>query len=218
VYVPEHFREDRLESIEAVIRDHPLATIVVFVEGRFEANHIPLILQSGEHSLRVLQGHVARSNPLAEHARQGAAYLSVFQGGSAYVSPSWYPSKREHGKVVPTWNYVAVHVHGRMRAVDDVVWIRDQMDRLTQQQESQLETPWSIDDAPAGYIQRMAQGVVGIELTIEHIEAKWKTSQNQSSENRAGVIAALSHSNRDSDRHMAEIVLAKNLKKPTHES
>ncbi len=218
MYVPEHFREHRVECIEAVIRDHPLATIVVFVEDRFEANHIPLILYGNEHNAKVLQGHVARSNSLATYARQAASYLAVFQGGSAYISPNWYPSKKEHGKVVPTWNYVAVHVHGRMRAVDDVAWIRDQMDRLTQQQESRFEVPWSIDDAPTEYVQRMAQGVVGIELSIERIEAKWKTSQNQTTENRTGVIEALSHSSRDSDRHMAEIVMAKNLKKPAEES
>ena len=170
MYVPEHFREDRDDCIEKVIRESPLATIVLLVDGRFEANHIPLILDGSHRSRRVLQGHVARANPLAIHAKQEAPCLAVFQGGSAYISPSWYPSKRDHGKVVPTWNYVAVHVHGRLRAVDDLDWIRQQMDRLTQQQESRFETPWSIDDAPPEYIERIAQGVVGIELTIERID------------------------------------------------
>lgn len=175
----------------ALIRAHPFATLVTCTAGAPEANHLPLLIDPQPSPRGTLLGHVARANPLwlQDHARHEA--LVIFQGSQTYVTPSWYPSKRESGKVVPTWNYAVVHAHGPLIIHDDPVWLRDLVSRLTAKQEAQLAQPWSIADAPPAYIEQMLKAIVGIEIPIARLAGKWKVSQNRSAADRDGVIAGL---------------------------
>jgi transcriptional regulator len=190
MYNPAPFVEERTEVLHAFLRQNPLATIVTNGAEGPEATHAPVILHPETGAQGVLRCHFARANKHWQ-SLDSAPVLLVFQGPDHYVSPSWYPSKQEHGKVVPTWNYVAVHVRGRGRVFEDseelVAHVRD----LTALQERNFELPWSVDDAPADYIQNMARGIVGVEITIESIEGKWKMSQNRPPADRRGVVAGL---------------------------
>lgn len=197
MYLPAHFEERRPEPLHALMRHQPLATLVTLdAQGQPDANHIPLHLElgPGDGPLGRLCGHVARANPLwREAAAQRTEVLAIFHGPAAYISPAWYPSKAQDGRVVPTWNYVVVHAHGQLRAVDgDRAWLRQQLTALTAQQEAGLpHTPWQLDEAPADYLERMLGAIVGLELTVTRLVGKWKVSQNHSASNRAGVVAGL---------------------------
>lgn len=184
------FREDRIEVMHALIRAHPLATLVSVSAGALEANHLPLLIEAGPSPNGTLRGHVARSNPLWRQPPEGEV-LAVFQGPQAYVTPSWYPSKREHGQVVPTWNYAVVHVRGPLLVHDDREWLRGLVSRLTDSRESGRPQPWGVGDAPDDYIERMLGAIVGIEIPVRSIEGKWKMSQNRQPADRAGVAAGL---------------------------
>ena len=186
MYVPSHFHLEESGAMAAVAA-RSAGTIVVAHEGGFEASLVPWVLDGNR-----LLGHVARPNPLARLLTGPAACLVLFYVADTYVSPSWYPSKAEHGQVVPTWNYEAVHLHGTVRLVDDLAWIRGQIEALTLRHEGGRTEPWSVSDAPEGYVAKLAKGIVGIEVTVERVEGKAKLSQNKSDADRAGVVAGLS--------------------------
>ncbi|MFM2112493.1 MAG: hypothetical protein RLZZ271_1153 [Pseudomonadota bacterium] len=191
MYQPEHFRLNDPAPMHQLMREHPLATLVAQSAEGMVANHVPMLLvpEQGEHG--VLQCHVARANPLWREVDVAQEVLAIFNGPQAYISPGWYPTKREHGKVVPTWNYAVVHAWGRLRVVDDAAWLRSLVSRLTATHEAGFEKPWSIDDAPADYIDKMLSAIVGIEITITRLEGKAKVSQNQPAANREGVVQGL---------------------------
>jgi transcriptional regulator len=192
MYQPTHFVQTDGQAIANLLRRHSLANLVHHdPQGGLVADAIPLLWQPDASGVGgVLTGHVARANPLWQQA-EGAEVLAVFQGPQAYVSPGWYPSKAEHGKVVPTWNYAVVQVHGRLRAVQDAHWLRALLERLTAQHEATQARPWSMADAPADYIEAMLRAVVGIEITVTRLDAKWKVSQNRAEIDRHGVMTAL---------------------------
>jgi transcriptional regulator len=202
------FREDRIEVMLQLMRSHPLATLVTAVGGRPEANHLPLLFDPEPAPQGRLLGHVARANPLWREAG-GAGALAIFQGPQAYVTPSWYATKQETGAVVPTWNYAVVHVRGRLVVHDDRDWVRRLVTRLTEQQEAARASPWAVSDAPADYLERMLQAIVGIEILVESVEGKWKVSQNRSAADRAGVAAGLAAAEGDASRAMAVLVAGK---------
>jgi len=208
MYQTDHFDESRPEALHALIRARPLGVLVTLSASGLEANHIPFHLASDVGPKGSLLGHVARQNPVWKDVGQAGNGLLVFQGPSAYISPSWYPAKKEHGRVVPTWNYVVVHAHGTIKVHDDPVWIRRQVELLTSQMESSRESPWAVSDAPAEYVERLAQGIVGIELVIDRLVGKWKVSQNHPPANRAGVVEGLEASGRPSDAEMAQVIRA----------
>jgi transcriptional regulator len=186
MYTPSHFREDRLEILRDFMAIHPLVTLVTpRPAGGLEANHIPVLVDS---AATVLRGHVARANPVWREA--GTEALAIFTGEQYYVSPSWYPSKQEHGKVVPTWNYEAVHAHGTLHFFEDKQKLRGLVDELTRTHEAKFPQPWSINDAPPEYIDSLLNAIVGFELRITRLEGKCKQSQNRSEADRAGVLAA----------------------------
>jgi transcriptional regulator len=210
------FREERIDVMHALIRAHPLAVLVTNSSGSLEANHLPLLIDPLPSPLGTLRGHVARANPLWKQLCDGEA-LAVFQGPQVYVTPSWYPEKRETGKVVPTWNYAVVHVRGPLVIHDDRDWLRDLVSRLTDQQEAGLPQPWGINDAPAEYIERMLGAIVGIEIPVSRIEGKWKVSQNKADADRAGVVDGLAQSADPQAQVMAGLVaenLANKVNKP----
>ncbi len=184
MYTPSHFHEERPEVLRALIEEFPLATLVITTSSGFEATHIPFLLNNG-----VLRGHVARANPIANAS--GAAAIAIFQGPQHYISPAWYASKQSDPRVVPTWNYIAVHAHGPIRPFTDKTRLLQIVADLTSHFESQRANPWSIDDAPPEYIDKLLNAITGIEIPIERLEGKWKVSQNRPVEDRASVIDAL---------------------------
>ena len=206
MYLPTHFAEDRPPVLHALMRAHPLATVVAMTPAGLVANHIPLLLAAGADGggTRLL-GHVARGNTLWREAA-GAPVLAIFQGPQHYISPGWYPTKQETGKVVPTWNYCAVHVQGPLVVHDDPAWLRALVERLTTVHESAMPAPWAVSDAPADYIDTLLRNIVGIEIPVERIAGKWKASQNQPEGNRAGVVEALARHDGPDAAAMAQLV------------
>jgi transcriptional regulator len=189
MYLPGHFEQHDAAALAALMRDHPLATLIVATADGPTADLIPLEFHPDIGPHGTLRGHVARANPLWRHS--GAPALAVFQGPQAYVSPNGYPSKREHGKVVPTWNYTMVQGRGALRALDDAAWVRAFVDRLTERHESTQPAPWAVSDAPEDYVRQMAGAIVGIEIELTSLRGKWKVSQNRDAADRAGVAQAL---------------------------
>lgn len=191
MYIPKHFEQSNIEMMHCLIQANPFVTLVCQGSAGLFANHIPMELHKHPQPNGVLMGHVARSNPLWREAEQGIDALAIVQGPQAYVTPSWYPSKIETGRVVPTWNYAVVHAHGKLRAIEDRQSLRAHLERLTQQQESAFAEPWAIADAPSDYIDKMLKAIVGVELTITQLVGKWKLSQNRSAQDKAGVAIGL---------------------------
>lgn len=207
MYLPKHFEQTDADAMARLLAAHPLATLVWPAAGGLTAEHLPLMLErgaaDGEHG--TLRGHVARANPVWREAA-GAAVLVAFQGEQAYVTPSWYPSKAATGKVVPTWNYAVVHVHGQLRVIDDASWLRDLVGRLTDTHEAPRAKRWQVDDAPADYIDTMLGAIIGIEIPIQRWQGKWKISQNRSAADRAGVVEGLEAMHSDEATAMARLV------------
>lgn len=196
MYLPSAFREDSLEVQHDFIRAHPLGVLMTSGEGGLMANHIPCLLYpDGPHG--VLRLHMARANPQLAELVSGRECLSVFHGPQAYVTPSWYPSKAETHKVVPTWNFVAVHVWGTPVIQDDPAWLRAQLDALTHSQEKARALPWRVEDAPEDFIAAQMRVIVGVEIAISRIEGKWKVSQNRTVADRRGVAEGLATENGD---------------------
>ncbi|MCO6179917.1 FMN-binding negative transcriptional regulator [Ciceribacter sp. RN22] len=191
MYQPPHHREDRREVQHALIRSHPLGLLISSGEGGLLANPIPFRLVKTEEGLGTLQAHMAKVNPQWRALSGGAEVLIVFQGADHYITPSWYETKRETGKVVPTWNYAIVQVRGTVRVIEDSQWLRAQVDRLTDGHESKRMIPWAVGDAPDDFITAQLKGIVGIEVQITTIEGKWKVSQNRNEADRRGVAEGL---------------------------
>ena len=207
MYTPKHFVETRVEALHGLIRAYPFATLVTRAADGVTANHLPFELV-GE----VLHGHVARGNELAR--LDGAEVLLVFQGPDGYISPNWYPSKHETGREVPTWNYAVVHVHGRLRVIDDAAWLRRLLETLTDHHEAGQPQPWKISDAPDDHIETSLRAIVGLEVSIDRIEGKFKLSQNHPARNRAGVIAGLRERDGDGDAELAAWMSRQEESKP----
>lgn len=206
MYLPKAFEESRTEVLHAFVRAHPLATIVLHADGELSADHVPLILQPRPAPKGRLLGHVARANPLWRRAGDATACLAVFRGVDHYISPNGYATKAQTGKVVPTWNYEAVHVNGTIRAIDDRAWLRAFLEMLTQEHERKEPRPWRIDDAPADYVEAMLGAIVGIEITVQRITGKAKLSQNQPAGNRRSLIAALRSAGDSASVAMADAI------------
>jgi len=205
MYLPTHFSEARPDVLRAFVREHPLGLLVTQSRaGGIDANSVPFVLDADGDAPGILRAHVARANPVWKTARDDVDALVVFQGPHDYVSPAWYPSKAEHGKVVPTWNYVMVQARGALRAVDDRSWLRDFVSRLTDRHEAGRNEPWAVTDAPADFVETMLGAIVGIEITLSSLVGKWKVSQNRSAADREGVVAGLLREH--GDRALAEQV------------
>ena len=191
MYQPPAFREDRTEVQHALIRAHPLGLLITAGPGGLMANAVPFLVYPDGSERGTLRAHVSRGNPQWRELAAVEECLVVFQGRQKYITPSWYATKRETGKVVPTWNYITVHARGRPQAISDAAWLRRQIDDLTSQQEGALPDPWKVTDAPEDFVTAQIKGIVGIEIPIGRIEGKWKVSQNRTEVDRAGVVAGL---------------------------
>lgn len=190
--VPSQFQEKSTEKLQQYIRDYSFGVLVVADHHGIDVNHIPFHFTiNDEHPLGILRCHVARINPVWQKIDSGASVMAVFKGPDAYVSPSWYETKSETGKVVPTWNYLAVHAEGQASIVQEEGWLKNHLNQLTNLHEAQREQPWSVDDAPAEFTSRLMKAIVGIEIRIESLKGQVKASQNHPERNQMGVKAGL---------------------------
>jgi transcriptional regulator len=204
MYIPGPFVETRVEVLDELIRAHPFGILVSNGGEVPDATHVPMYLVRGNGGA-VLRCHLARGNPHWRALETSPRVLAIFQGPHHYITPSWYPSKQENGRVVPTWNYVTVHAAGRARLFEGDELI-EHVAELTRREESAFEHPWGIEDAPAEYIASLAKAIVGVEISVERLEGKWKLNQNRSEADRAGVIQGLEGLATPAARAMAELM------------
>lgn len=205
MYIPAHFDEPRLDALHALIRQHPFGALVTQGAQGLDANHLPFDLDAQPGEPGVLRAHVARANPLWRDVKDGDEVLAIFQAGDAYVSPNWYPSKQEQHRQVPTWNYMVVHAHGRIRVRDDERFVRAVIGRLTKTHEAAQPAPWKMSDSPRDYIDTLVQAIVGIEIGITRLAGKSKLSQNRELRDLQGATEGLKAGGNDA---VADAMLA----------
>lgn len=203
MYLPSAFRQDDLAELHAQLQANPFALLTSAGAAGVQASHLPLLLEPDEGESGTLYGHFARANPHWRDLQGGAEALAVFSGPDAYISPGWYPAKAEHGKVVPTWNYIAVHARGPVELIEKPERLLQIVSRLSDQHESGRERPWAVSDAPREYIDSMLRAIVGFALPIRRLEGKWKLGQNRSAADQAGVRDGLAASTSPGDRELA---------------
>jgi transcriptional regulator len=191
MYLPAHFAETRIEILRQLVEAHPLGVLVTLGAEGLNANHLPFEWDPAPAPFGTLRAHVARGNSLWKELSSGTQPLAIFQGPQHYITPSWYQTKRDTGKVVPTWNYLVVHAYGPMRVIDDVQWLRKFVGALTERFEAPRAQPWKVEDAPEDFIASQLKAIVGIEMTVEKLLGKWKASQNRPAQDREGVVAGL---------------------------
>jgi transcriptional regulator len=207
MYLPKHFQVEDPEILAQLIANYPLATLVGSLDGHFEINHLPLMLSADG---KKLHGHIARSNPLSKVAEQeNCEVTAVFHGPNAYITPAWYPSKRETGKVVPTWNYAVVHVQGQLSLMGESSWMRQHVAQMTDIHEPTYQSSWKLNDAPEEYVQMMLKAIIGIEIEVKSLVGKFKLSQNRSHSEYAGVLENLEKSSEENLQAMLQL-----MKKP----
>ena len=191
MYLPSHFAETRVPVLHEAIRRTAVGTLVTLGTEGLEASHVPMLIDPDPAPFGTLRGHIARGNPQWKRYDGKMEALVTFLGPNLYVTPSWYETKRQTGKVVPTWNYATVHAHGRLTLVDDPAWLRAQIESLTQSQEGPRQASWQVADAPTDFLRAQIKGIVGIEIEITRLEGKWKVSQNRPLADRTGVASGL---------------------------
>ena len=191
MFQPAIFQEDRLDVMHNLMRTHPFATLISSATGELTADHIPMILHDDEGEHGILRGHVSVGNPLFTETDGALDVLAVFQGPQTYITPSWYASKQEHGKVVPTWNYAVVHARGTLTFNRDESWLLRHLHDLTQQHEGHRPNPWAVSDAPKDFVKRQLRGLAGFEIQVSNIDGKWKVSQNKNDADKSGVASGL---------------------------
>jgi transcriptional regulator len=213
MYEPPLHRKESLEAQHALIRSQPLGLLICNGPEGLEANTIPFLIDASASKLGTLRAHMARANKQWRSLGEADEALVVFQGPDRYISPNWYATKRETGKVVPTWNYVMVQARGKPRVIEDAEWLRAQIDELTRTHEGRRPTPWAVSDAPADFIAMQIKAIVGLEIEIAHIAGKWKVSQNRPAADREGVVAGLTAEGEPTALDMAEIVRGEGAEK-----
>jgi transcriptional regulator len=206
MYTPSAFREEDTKVLHDLIDEFGFATLVTLGSEGLTANHIPLAIDRKNGPKGRLRGHLAKGNPQLKDMQLGRPALAIFQGPNTYISPNLYPSKKEHGKVVPTWNFVAVHASGPLTVLEDVKALMDIVGDLTNKHEQASKQPWKISDAPEDYIQHQLKGITGFEIQIKKLEGKWKMGQNKSNTDRQGTIDGLSESKDSNDLDVAAIM------------
>ena len=209
MYVPDHFRVEDRAQMHALMRGRPFAALVSAGASGLYGSHLPTVLKDeGEYG--TIECHLSRANPHWRDLAQGGEALMIFTGPEGYITPNWYPTKAESGKVVPTWNYAIVHAYGRPEVKDDREWLRRHVGELTDQQEKSEAHPWKLSDAPDSYIDVMTRGIVGFRFTITRLQGKWKMSQNRQTPDWEGVVKGLNARASGDDREIAEAVAQQN--------
>jgi transcriptional regulator len=208
MYVQELFTERRPEALQAFIAEYPLGAMITQQLSGVEIDHLPMVFRPVEGTQGVLQCHVASGNPLIAGVEANAGVVAVFQSPNAYISPSWMPGRKRHGKVAPSWNYAAVHVYGQARVIRDESWLKVQLKALSAPQEAHRDEPWTLDEPPADFTTQLLQYIVGVEITIERIVGKRFVGQQRSPSDRAGVVEGLRAENTDATRAIAAMMEA----------
>jgi transcriptional regulator len=209
MYSPSHFVEERPEVLQQLMQVHPLGLLITHDGQEVEANPIPWLLDPDPAGgPGILRAHVARANPVWQQARRDVDSLVVFQGPQAYISPNWYPSKAITHQEVPTWNYCMVQARGLLQVREDAAWVLDLITRLSDTHEKNQAQPWSVNDAPKAYIDKLLAAIVGIEIVLTSLTGKWKVSQNKKEVDRQGVVTALQSLGSEPARAMADQVVA----------
>jgi transcriptional regulator len=206
MYASPTTREDRQEVLVAAIRNIGFGALVAMSSDGLSATHIPMLVREGPNGEVELEGHVARPNEMWRTALSGVTALAIFQGPQAYIHPGWYPTKKVDGRAVPSWNYIAIHAHGRLEAIEDPAWLRAHLSALTDINEAARAEPWALSDAPTDYLDAMMRAIVGLRLRVDRFEGNWKMGQKLPVENRLGAIAGLSASAHAADRDVAAVM------------
>ena len=205
MYVPRHFEETDIAVLHALIRDRPLGAWVVWANGELTANHLPFLVAPDRGAYGTLIGHVARSNEVWKSLTAGTRSIVIFQGPQRYITPSWYRSKQESGRVVPTWNYAVVHAYGSPRLIHDEDWLLAHVTELSNAHEHDRIKPWKVSDAPGDYIEALLKAIVGIEIPLDSLQGKWKLSQNRSHADLIGTADGLSQEDDSDARQLATL-------------
>jgi transcriptional regulator len=206
MYIPRHNEEKRVSVMHALIVSQPLGTLVTLGASGLFASHIPMILEDDGSEFGVLKGHISRANTQWRDFVPTVDALAIFAGHQHYITPTWYPGTYEHGKEVPTWNYVVVHAYGPLKVIQDEQWLLTNVEKLTNIHEARSPVPWKVSDAPEDYIKSQLKGIVGLELPIHKLEGKWKVSQNRTEEERDGVVKGLAKLNTPESLAMKALV------------
>ncbi len=205
MYIPRANQEDRIPVLHQLMNDQPFASLITMGSSGLFASHIPMVLEQNGAMGR-LKCHVSRANTQWRDHSPTIEALAIFSGPQHYITPSWYPEKQETGKVVPTWNYVVVHAYGLLKVIEDHEWLMAHLESLVKVHESSSRIPWKIEDAPSDYIASQIKGIVGLEMTINRLEGKWKLSQNRSEQDRQGVAEGLADLNTPESLAMKALV------------
>lgn len=206
MYIPRHNEERRVSAMHSLIVSRPLGTLVTLGASGLFASHIPMILEDDGSQFGVLKGHISRANTQWRDFVPTVDALAIFTGHQHYISPNWYPETKEHGKEVPTWNYVVVHAYGPLKVVEDEHWLLTNVEKLTNIHEAASPVPWKVSDAPQDFIKSQLKGIVGLELPIQRLEGKWKVSQNRTERERNGVVDGLAKLNTPDSLAMKALV------------
>jgi transcriptional regulator len=209
LYLPAQFKEERIDVLHTLMREHPFATLVAMNDSGLVANHLPMKIISDPQPWGTLRGHVARANPVWKEYRTDIEALAIFQGPQTYISPVLYPSKQTTGEVVPTWNYAVVHARGTLRFIHEAEWLRNFVADLTDEHEAGRAQPWKMTDAPAPYLEKMLEMIVGFEIAISSISGKWKLGQNRTTADRQGLVVGLRQSEDADARELANLLAAR---------
>jgi transcriptional regulator len=209
MYLPKSFEPPSREAMLTLMRECPLATLITHGADELIVNHIPMLLSATDAENGKLACHIARANSVWRESDLTKPVVAVFQDVNTYITPSWYATKQESGKVVPTWNYAVVHAHGKMRIIEDHDWLMTHLNQITDHNEQPFDKPWQVSDAPRDFIENLARAVVGIEISITRLEGKWKVSQNRPEADRDGVAQNLARGDTNSQR-MARLVATQN--------
>jgi transcriptional regulator len=205
MYIPRANQEERIPVLHKLMEEQPFASLITMGSSGLFASHIPMVLEQNGAKGQ-LRGHISRANTQWRDYSPSVEALAIFSGPQHYITPNWYPEKEETGKVVPTWNYVVVHAYGHLKVIEDAEWLMTHLASLTNIHEAESPVPWKIGDAPPAYIASIAKGIVGLEMTIERLEGKWKVSQNRSEQDRNGVAKGLAELNTKESLQMKALV------------
>jgi transcriptional regulator len=206
MYLPKQFEETRTEVLHGLVRKRPFGTLVVMTSEGLSVDHIPFLIDEAPGPFGVLRGHVARANPILKSTLLDVDAVAIFQGPDHYITPSWYATKKETGKVVPTWNYVVVHAYGRPRFIDDEPWLRAHVNHLTQHHEGARDPAWKVSDAPEDFVSKIIGGIVGVEMSVARLSGKWKLGQNRPDADRLGMVDGLLRENEASADALAALI------------
>ena len=206
MFQPPVFREKRIEIMHQMMHKYPFGSLVSMQQSEIIADHIPLVIHPELSAFGNLRGHLARGNSISKNIDQSIEVLVMFSGPHHYITPTWYPTKKVHDKVVPTWNYIMVHAHGKIKFHQDANWILEHLTELTNRHEKDRKEPWKVSDAPDEFVARQLQGIIGIEVEITDLKGTWKASQNKTAEDNQGVAEGLKNETSEQARAMAHCV------------